>query len=867
MSIENVSGANTPKVKFADLPKDLQTKLSGVESAEERQSIMTDFLTQNRKTLDDDAFASIINFQKAEADEEAQQRSAAAQKKAVDEINAQKEAAKMEQRKADLESGDPAKVAEATVAQAQDNLAKATKLAEENPNDPKMQEQKAKAEAELENAKQAFKDVVNNDGGKLGISRIRGEQVTQDQAGNVKTQKIDDAAVNYNLGVPQEAGQKWKKDDARAEFNRYTNNTGHDFEIKDKDGNVVDVIKAGEEVSGDRLKALKKQVDADYKAAEKAHKQALKDRPYGSETEGLGKKAQQLKEERDMIRAAESGKGIGRITKTHNKNVKANQNLIDTQVFYTKEEEKAAKDATKAAGQEIKTKVAEPRDLHVIEHLAKTAYDKIKAAPEGERPTTEALWGELASLYEFDDKGNIISGNPDPEKVKNALIDITGGGAQLSISEMKIVAHETGCSDGDVRHAFRAFGFEAERPIGKKIVNGLKSAAPAAALTLASVLIKNRKTAKADAHAHDEKTVNFHAEDTQTVSGVATNTTTTNTVTPGYTIETIDPETGRTITQEIAGSVETTTSTTSTPYSATAHAQVSGSVTAVADASVQAIATAVAKGTPLLGGALAAYEFIKGLVKTPYEKSVVDMADTYKLTHYTDMYKGADNKKMASQIQQMVGGLTGDRDMDAKIITAVLKQESGSQNTVLDKRELEAAYQDLKEIQRNFRNAKAADLSDVKEPEKPVEPPVVEPEVKEKPEIHKHDKVKANFKFDVLGAGPEAYAEACYGVRPGSPEFKAVMNALYEQNPGLKGQNYKLNTPVFMPVVELEDGRKLEPDLKKRPAKGQVKKVKVGYKGNQGNNEYWGPGKTHTEPHAEMTKEQAEEAARKKQKE
>ena len=738
-------------------------------------------------------------------DAEAQKRSAAANEKQKAETAEMKKQAQIQ---ADLASGDPAKVAEATLAKAQDNLEKATKLAQDNPEDPKMQEQKTRAEAELEAAKQAYKDVMNNDGGKLGITRIRGEQTVQDQSGNEKTQKIDDAVINYNLGVPKDAGQKWKKDDARAEFNRYTNNTGHDFEIKDKNGNVVDVVKKGEEISGDRLKALKKQVEADYKEAKKAEKKM-------PSTENR-ERAQQLYEEVSMIKAAESGKGIGRITKTHNKNVKANQNLIDTQVFYSKEEEKAAKEAAKAAGQEIKTKVAEERDLNVIGHLAKLAKDKIANAPEGERPTTEALWGELARMCEVDKNGNIIGDKPDPEVVKNALIDITGAGAQLSISEMKEVAAETGCSDGDVRHAFRAFGFEAERPIGKKLANAAKAAAPAAAMTLASMLIKNKKTAKTEANGHNEKTVNYHAEDTQIVEGVnttTTNTTTiTNTVTPGTTEAYFNEETGLWEYHETAGTTTTTsstsTSTTEDPFKAIAHAEVSGSVTAAVDVSVQAIATAVAKGTPLLGAALTGYEFIKGLVKTPYEKSVVNGVDMYKVTHFTEMVKGADNKKVASQIQQMVGGITGDKDMDAKIITAVLNQENGSQNNYLDKRELEAVYQDLKEIQKNFKNAKAADLTPITEPEKPVTPPVVEPE--KKPELGLEERtVIVEIPYIQYG-GPWHYSQLYVnddGSKLSEPDRKLVQKHLQNNHLSVdaKAKKAKLDNEI-----ELPNGKKVK---------------------------------------------------------
>ena len=75
-------------------------------------------------------------------DAEAQKRSAAANEKQKAETAEMKKQAQIQ---ADLASGDPAKVAEATLAKAQDNLEKATKLAQDNPEDPKMQEQKTRA--------------------------------------------------------------------------------------------------------------------------------------------------------------------------------------------------------------------------------------------------------------------------------------------------------------------------------------------------------------------------------------------------------------------------------------------------------------------------------------------------------------------------------------------------------------------------------------------------------------------------------------------------------------------------------------------------------------------------------------------------
>ena len=638
---------------------------------------------------------------------------------------------------------------------------------------------------------------------------------------------------------------------------------------KDAKAKMKALEEANEKYQQARIAKMKGEAtEADVEAAEQEMLAAREDARAAVE------KREDAVEEYAQVRQAHKaakGKGIGGDTRAFNKNVKANNRMVDREVYFTE----AEADAAKAANPDNKgnIKVASKDDLNVLMALSMTAESQLEKA---ESPEAKALWTELANLFK-DENGNPVDlDKVDTRKVQNALIDITGGDMKLDLSEQDVLRAELkdkGVSGGDIRHLFKTYGFDVANPTAKRIVNGLKEAAPVlVTMGLAQLLTRNRS--KAVAHAEDrqtatstaEQTVTTVAEDTQ--SATATATAHAEAWTEDQVFSYVD-EYGRTRDLRIAGQfaedTQTASETAKAYAKAVATATAKASASATAFASATAAAEAVAKLSPLGLVAAPALAFLAGFTKHPVETSAAKGATTEKMATYVEVFNKNKNKNIGNQIIQMAGQITGDEAVDRALIVAVLDHDIGAQNTTPTTRELRATLEHLKAIQNEVKNMKTV----VENPPEPVPDPTPSPSVNPtptpEPEIHKHEEIKSNFKFDVVGAGPASYVEACYGVRYGTPEFNAILNALYEQNPGLKGNNYKLNTPVFMPDVTV-NGKEYKPDLKKRPAKQKLSgKKDVKYNGNQGRDEYYGPGKTHTTPHARMTEDQAREAARRQQ--
>ena len=639
---------------------------------------------------------------------------------------------------------------------------------------------------------------------------------------------------------------------------------------------VKEELKAKEKELKQQAKADKKELKALDKQKKAADKQggsdALNRQIDAKEAEISKRNAAQEYVQVKQARKAAQGKGVGTAKRAHNANSKAEKRIAYREVYF--DEKDVPKDAKKD-----NVRVLTGDDKAVLRDLISAAVNAYDVASS---PKDKAIWRELAGLRcEFDKNGKIKkdkNGEPilkdldqiDVEAVKDALIDITGGDMRLNYSEQQIVKAETGRSMSDIRHMFKAFGFEAPHPLGKRIVNGLKEAAPVlATMGLAQLLSKNK--AKAAAHAEDyqkaEATVvnkvTTVAEDTQTATNSAT--AFAEAFIDDQKISTWD-EFGRSKDLRIAGAYASDTQTataTATAYAkAVAEATAKAHASASAFASATAIAEAVAKLSPAGLIAAPALAFLAGFAKAPVENSAVKDANAEKMVRLVNVYKKNSGKDVGNQIIQLqkeLTDLTGSETLGVALVASILEHDIGSQNTNPTLRELRASISHIKAVIGEVKRMKTVKT----------DPPAPEPTPNPnppKPEIHKHIEPKTNFKFDVRGAGPAAYIQACYGVKPGSPEFKAIMNALYEQNPGLKNNNYKLNTPVFMPTVKIGD-KEFAPDLRKRPAQDRVVKKKVGYKGNNDMKEYYGPHKTHDGPHAEMTKEQALKKAQEELKE
>lgn len=435
-----------------------------------------------------------------------------------------------------------------------------------------------------------------------------------------------------------------------------------------------------------RLKAKKKELKAEKKAAKKQLKADRKNTNVSlDELKEDDIRLSRAKEEYNQVKQAykaSDGHGIKGDKRAYNRNVKANNRLVDREVYFDKADAKAASKSPEADGKKIK--VASKDDIAVLRQLSATAQRHLE---ESSSPQEKALWSELANLFK-DENGKEIK-QPDTRKVQDALIDLTGGDMRLNYTEQKIISKELGMSMGDVRSAFKTYGFEAPNPIGKRITNGAILAVPVAGATAMGALLSRSKIhAEATAEAH------AHAEATATASGSVTATA----ETPGITFDWTDPYTGEEIHKRIAGDSQSVTEY----FEATE--------TAVADkiATATAVLDTVASLSPVGLIAAPAVAFIAGFAKRPVEISAAQNGvNTQKMATYVEVFKGNKNKNIGNQIVQMAGQITGDKALDRALIVAVLDHDIGSQNTVPRTRELRNALAHLdaiKEEVKKFRN-------------------------------------------------------------------------------------------------------------------------------------------------------------------
>lgn len=443
--------------------------------------------------------------------------------------------------------------------------------------------------------------------------------------------------------------------------------------------------KTGETITGrDNLRAKRKEIKAAKKAAKKETKKYTKELKSAIKkgtvkdamevraklAEAANKRAELTEEYAEIKQShkASKGYGIDGDTRAYNRNVRANNRLVDREVFFTEKEADAVKKSPE--GKDKNVKVASAQDRIALELFAATAQQHLDQASS---PNEKAMWKELATLFK-DKDGKPVE--PDTKKVQDALIDLTGGDMRLNYTEQKIISKELGISMGDVRHLFRTYGFEAPHPMGKRLENGLAGAVPVAAtMGLSYLLTRNtsraESSAEAKAHSEASKTVVVEAYDSQ----------------PGQVFNWTDPETGEEITKRIAGSE--------------AYAKAIATATAEADAfaSATAIAEATAALSPVALAAAPALAFLTGAVKAPVENSAAKAGvTTQKMATYVESFKNNKNKNIGNQIIQMAGQITGDKAMDRALIVAVLDHDIGSQNTNPRTRELRNALAHLDAI-------------------------------------------------------------------------------------------------------------------------------------------------------------------------
>ena len=570
--------------------------------------------------------------------------------------------------------------------------------------------------------------------------------VVRDDGVDAKGVKIDTdngekgTAAVADLKAPTEKMEKHTRRQEKAEMARYYDEeTGKWIEAeRDENGElrtdkealrqVKRDLKAKEDKMEDKAKAAKKEAKAsvkdfrqalaDFRKAQIDHEQGkMNDEEFKQKSDAF------LKAEADFVakqqargdsieelaqvkqaRKASQGKGIRGDKRAYNRDVKANNRIVDRQVFYSQEDA----DAAIAAGADKKdVKVATDKDLEVLAALQVAGKNGLKAS--GESLEAQGVWQELATLL-VDENGNPTS-KPDTKKIQNALMDLTGGDMKLDYTEQQMLQNETHLSNAQIRHLFETYGFDAPNPLGKRITNGFKETVPVlATMGLAAYLSKHKVKSEATATAEAEAT----ATATATAEATATATAHAEAWTEDV-INTFVDQFGRTRDQRIAGQfaedTQTVTQTATKTTTATSTSKAFGTATALAEAA--------AGLTPLAIIAAPALAFLTGFFKNPVESSAVKGATTEKMATYVDVFNKNKNKNIGNQIIQMTGQITGDEALDKLLIVSVLDHDIGAQNTIPTTRELRMALEHLQAIQNEVKNMKTI----VENPPEPVPDP------------------------------------------------------------------------------------------------------------------------------------------------
>lgn len=482
-----------------------------------------------------------------------------------------------------------------------------------------------------------------------------------------------------DLQAPTEHKDKQTKLESKAELARF-----YDKET----GKWIETKLTGDEAAD---KAAMKETRHNLKV--KKHSLKEKRDKYEKGSEEYIKADKEYQAARQAHRAAK-GMGTGKARRANNANIKANNRMADRQVFLSQEEADKAIESGKV--DKKNAEVLSEKESKVLDALANRAENALKNGANLDE-NTKAMWEALLPLKDPKVKANA-------KAVQDILADITGGDFQLDYSEQRMLKKETGMDISDIRHAFKAYGFDAPNPTTKRITNGLIAAGTTlAGYMIANKLASHRVTAVADAK----------AEATATAVAEGANTTTTTVITPGTSDSGFSQDNG------LGGTREGRTGGTGPQISTNTTVEIIKNVaTSTVTSQVLAKATTIARLNPWLGPILAAGAGIMAAAKAPVENSAVKNGATPdKMVEMLDVYKGNDNKNIANIIQQMVGQITGDPGVDKAIVIGLLKQNRGEQNEITTTRELRAVLDQLNDLKQS------ADKITVNvEPEKPTPP-------------------------------------------------------------------------------------------------------------------------------------------------
>lgn len=714
---------------------------------------------------------------------------------------------------------------------------KGTKV-QPNPNDRQLTDEEKKARekarkaelAEIENAK---KQVKAN-----GVTTADGDITSH---GN--------GSYTFDIHVSRQRREKITKDDERARLARYYDEAnGEWIELGEKYPTMKDVRQAlkkkEEEIKNlrDGYEKETKKLTQEWKDGQKkladARRALAKGEITQAELDKLQAEQNALRERRDQARSnfsdarleyqevhvahraskrtnAIKNTGVGSDKRAFNDNVDAHNRLLDTRVFYDKADLEAAKKSPESKNLNLNLVTAEDQNvIYELVALGKKYYNKSDSSPQ-----EKAIWGELANLMK-DKNGKDIPLEQVPlEKIQDALIDITGGDMRLNYTEQQILEQETGLSMSNIRSAFKAYGFEAPNPLGKRVVNGLKEAAPiVATMGLSYLLTRTKAGAEATSTAEGHADATSTSTVTVTESGSVTATAHAEASVPGYKFDWTDPVTGEEIHKRISGQFAEDTQSVTQYYEAIATATAEASAHADAFATATAACEAVATLSPAALIAAPALAFLAGFAKKPTEISAaVQGANNDKLSKFVKMYKGRKNENIGNQIIQMAGQITGDKAVDRALIVAVLDHDIGSQNTVPTTRELRNALAHLDAIKAEVDKFKHLPPA----PEPSVSPePTVGPSPSPTPTEYCYDTQegavkKPNTHVVAKGDTVDMIIKAKY---PDS-DFRKAKAEFLKANPDLKDPNsIQIGQEFVLPDV---DGKAPKMDGVVRQARGK----------------------------------------------
>ena len=667
--------------------------------------------------------------------------------------------------------------------------------------------QRARAEAH----DQAVKDVEQQkaEAAKLReTSKFEGNGATVTHLGNAEadhqTQLIDWTAPTERVEVHDKSDLKQKiKDNAS-----YTS-PDQVFLEKQADGSFKETRTVvagktyldakGKEVSGkDYLKIIKKQAEAEEKKADKDYDAAFKryqKAEIGSKEEdeallAMGDAATRrdsaatTRVEAGRARKTARGRGVGRMARAIIYSEKTDNDVVDRPMVVRSEAEKQAALRANPSLTNDNVAVLTEQDAKILQSLKQLADKHLKnidkmpsVAAAEERQKWEAL--SRISLPQASDTPEQVE-----EKTRNnqtALRFLSGLDNTADPTEKRIIRDELKrlCSHGDLNHLYKTYGMHYTTRGEYKLLDAAKAAlkaVPAAGLSAMAMAMQNiTAIAKADAFVNGSITAEgtFRFQKTvvqQAIAFAEANI-------PGFTITSVDPETGLELVKQIAGQyvsdTELAEAVASIEYQAEAHA------------------VDVKKGGPSVGSVLGtgatviATAALIGFLTSPGNEKGVNKGDAkaYKDSLFIQLHSGA-AQGMAQMLIEDKNRLIAKGMPEAQanqVLADFYGQAEGGQNNVMKMSEMGGLVRQFKAYVDNYDPSKKPDTKPTMETTPPTPPT---PPVQEEPPAQTAETVP-----------PKPESVTNYSVETKDLDKRIKYQAGKNQSPHFVGKMYKFVGP------------------------------------------------------------------------